>query len=424
MPYYNNTRVGGAMDADHIYYSINISNDSTGVDVSGTTIVFKDTSNVEKPLSFNQVRAQPYLINPSEYFMSVQRFTVETPNLPVFIVQPILGQTNNNKTIYQMTIYNNTTNGVQTANLTWSPSDLTITAPTGTVTTSAYTNPYYYCYSYNYFLNLLNNLLRNMLSSITGYNGSIDMAPAFIFNAQTGLFSISAPVNGWRTSSSGSSLATNTNKYFLYMNASLYNLFSSIPSLGTTPASLPGALINTKGNDYLILFTTGDDLATPTFIVDVSNNSIGTPVDISGNYNWIYKTQDYPSLPLWTPISSIVIRASLLNIVSEMVATPVVYQNGTTNINAGKQNTNILPILLEFSLSLKTGTEYKPYVYYEPTAEFRLSDLYSDVPVNGLQFDVFWKDTFGNLNPLNLALNASATLRLLFRKKTFNSNQI
>jgi len=73
---------------------------------------------------------------------------------------------------------------------------------------------------------------------------------------------------------------------------------------------------------------------------------------------------------------------------------------------------------------LDTGTEYKPFIYYEPTGEYRLADLYSDIPVYGLQFNVFWKDSFGNLNPFLLSIGSSATMKLLFRKKSFNSDKI
>jgi hypothetical protein len=193
------------------------------------------------------------------------------------------------------------------------------------------------------------------------------------------------------------------------MNAPLYNLFASLPSIY---AGIAGGL------DYQILFSTGTDLAyafTPQpYIINV--------ITISG-VNYINVQQEYNTLPLFTPIKSIVFRGSLINVVSDMVATPVIYQNGI-NINAGKQNTDILPTLIEYSVPLTIGTEYKPYIYYEPTAEYRLMDLYSDNPVYGLNFDVFWKDSFGNLVPFTLGLGASATMKILFRKKSFSSDKI
>jgi hypothetical protein len=70
------------------------------------------------------------------------------------------------------------------------------------------------------------------------------------------------------------------------------------------------------------------------------------------------------------------------------------------------------------------GTEYKPFIFYEPQGEYRLSDLYSDIPIAGLQYKVFWKDSLGNLNPLKLGVGASTTLKILFRRKNFNSDKL
>jgi hypothetical protein len=419
MPYYNETRVGGAMDADHIYYNINISNDYSGFKSNGQG---QSTANTEQQLTFNQTRAQPYLINPSEYYMSIQRLTIETPWLPVLLVQPIVGQANVTKTIYSFTIVQSGTGTTTTVNVPWvntSPSYLRysnavqnkyLTAPSGPVTSSYYTNPYYYCYSYNFFLDQLNNAIQTVLVSTYGLTNR-ESHVGISFNPVTGLFTIMAPYILFRTDSNGTAIGTGANKYNIYFNTELYNLFSSLPAVYC-------ANTVSNGLDYKMLFTTGDSAVPAGYVVDVSSNVLHP------NYNYIYKTQDYSSLPLWSPIKSIVVRASLLNVVAENVATPVVFENGNQNINAGKQNTNILPILVEYSVPLNFGTEYRPYIFYQPTGEYRLSDLYSDIPVSSLQFDVFWKDTFGNLIPLQLAMGASATMKILFRKKIFNSDQV
>jgi hypothetical protein len=419
MPYYNETRVGGAMDAGHIYYNINISNDFSGTKSNGQS---QSTANTEQQLTFNQTRAQPYLINPSEYYMSVQRLTIEAPWLPVLLVQPIVGQSDITKTIYSFSIdYNG---AFYTSNVPWVNATAPqipyanlvqnsyLPTPSGPVTSDYYTNPYYYCYSYNFFLDQLNAELYRFMTTLM--SASSDTVPVISFNPQTKLFTIMGKYDSYRTDSDGNNITIGTGgapAVKLYFNTELYNLFSSLPAIyrGNT---LP------NGADYQILFNTGDNQVPPTNIIDVSNNVYVPTV------NFIYKTQDYSSLPLWSPIKSIVVRASLLNVVAENIATPVIYENGSQNINQGKQNTNILPILLEFSIPLNIGTEYRPYIFYQPTGEYRLSDLYGDIPLDGLQFDVFWKDTFGNLIPLQLAMGASATMKILFRKKIFNSDQV
>jgi len=402
MSYYDNVRIGGAMDSDHIYYNINISNDFSNRVAVGTppSLVSVDTRNFNTPVVFNQNRAQPYLINPSEYFLSVQRFSIESPNLPVFIAQPILGETDPNKTVYSITLINNSV--TITKNIVWQPQNIDtslVPVPPTPITQTSLNNPYYYCYSYQWFIKCINDTLASM---------GVVNRPYMSFDTVNNLFTIQGHENKYRTTSTGTLIGTVVNLCAVYMNTALYNLFSSIPAIYKNLAG---------GLDYQILFTTGSDVVNPAnqpYIINVVAN---------GANNDVYSTQEYNSLPLWTPIKSIVFRGSLLNVVSDMIATPVVYQDDT-NINAGKPNTDILPILIEHSVQLDTGTEYKPFIYYEPTGEYRLADLYSDIPVYGLQFNVFWKDSFGNLNPFLLSIGSSATMKLLFRKKSFNSDKI
>jgi len=402
MSYYDNVRIGGAMDSDHIYYNINISNDFSNRVAVGTppSLVSVDTRNFNTPVVFNQNRAQPYLINPSEYFLSVQRFSIESPNLPVFIAQPILGETDPNKTVYSITLINNSV--TITKNIVWQPQNIDtslVPVPPTPITQTSLNNPYYYCYSYQWFIKCINDTLDSM---------GVFNRPYMSFDTVNNLFTIQGHENKYRTTSTGTLIGTAVNLCAVYMNTALYNLFSSIPAIYKNLAG---------GLDYQILFTTGSDVVNPAnqpYIINVVAN---------GANNDVYSTQEYNSLPLWTPIKSIVFRGSLLNVVSDMIATPVVYQDDT-NINAGKPNTDILPILIEHSVRLDTGTEYKPFIYYEPTGEYRLADLYSDIPVYGLQFNVFWKDSFGNLNPFLLSIGSSATMKLLFRKKSFNSDKI
>jgi hypothetical protein len=517
MPYYNNVRVGGAMDADHIYYNLTISNNfdsilppqvyptwsPTGVFNIGDTVVYLgiyyvlqitvspqpapfdldgtlfwnsvtydpayptwtsgtyavgdyvndgfgnsfqlfslspdpsnilsgaywtvtaaptntplDTTKSSIPIEFNQNRAQPYLINPSEYFLSVQRFTLDNTATPVFIAQPSIGSSNVNQTIYSISVSISNSGSAyvtQTLPITWIPQDTTLTAPTGPITQADVTNPYYYCYSYDWFVYCINQTIN----SFTGLTNR----PILSFDPVTQLFTIQARPAEYRTNIQGTILAAGTQKAFLFMNTALFNLFSSFNfiyygGLGGGIALAPAGV----GLDYQILFPINGLLtnATPyinNVVTNTWNNGTLTAV------NAIHMVQEYSTLALWSPIKSIVFRGSLLNVVSEMVATPVIFQNGV-NINAGKQNTDILPILIEYSVPLKTGTEYKPSIYFEPTAEYRLADLYSDIPVYGLQFNVFWKDTFGNLNPFLLSFGSKATMKLLFRKKSFNSDKL
>mgnify|MGYP003338678369 CR=1 FL=1 len=70
-------------------------------------VVNNDYSATSKPqLRFEETRNTPFLPGDSaDYFCSIIRFSIQTGNtLPVFIPKVQTGQTNVNKTIYQVTL--------------------------------------------------------------------------------------------------------------------------------------------------------------------------------------------------------------------------------------------------------------------------------------------------------------------------------
>ena len=77
-------------DDNLIYYDILASNYT------------KETSNIR--LNFQETRASPFLQKPSDFNLSIVRFSLDTYNLPVFI--PIINYESNNpdETIYSISI--------------------------------------------------------------------------------------------------------------------------------------------------------------------------------------------------------------------------------------------------------------------------------------------------------------------------------
>jgi len=416
MPYYSQDMIGGAMNASHIYYNINISNDYSGYDISSNgKIMSVNTNDKELQLVFNQSRAQPYLINPSKYFLSVQRFTIESPNLPVFICQPIVGQSNVNRSIYSITIERQSDGITGTDEIIWQPDDKTVPVPSGLVTNSWQTNNYYYCYSYQHFIDLINNLFESYATSgfITG------TAPYMYFDTETHLFTIGGNATLYRTDTQGAYLGTGAG-YKIYFNIELYNLFSSLKAIyrGTTGPAV--------GADYQLIMDTGSNIgytSPQNYIINTYNNPRN---NTTGEVNTtdVINTQEYSTLPLWTPIKNIVFRTTLLNTAPDVVGTPVIFEQGDLDINNGKNNSDLLNIMIDHTVPLTIGTEYRPFIYFEPIGEFRLVELYGNQPINSMDIAVFWKDSFGNLIPFILDIGASATIKLLFRKKTFNSDKI
>jgi hypothetical protein len=407
MPKYH-TEVGGAIDATHTYYNIQITNDNTS------------NPSFRQPIVFNEARTVPLLVNPSEHFMSVQRFSLDTSTLPVFVVRPKLGGTILDAlgmpTIYSVFYVDDNVPFADTIQIYWSPQDKTLKPPSGPITEKDYNNPYFYCYSIEYFLEMINASIYYEVTTAGA------QPPRLYYDSTNNLITLAAFYD-WQTYFSGKSVAfdATANAQALYFNTNLYNL---MPSLNAIYVGGQTKDINNvsyaDGRDYLMLFYTGSDVPyytwplTPIYNIYVNN--------ISGD-TWITNTQGYPTIALWSPIKSIIFKTSLLNNVPDLQGKPEVYGYIPTT-DTPKQNADILNILIEHSVELIKGDEYKPYVYYEPTGEFRLSDLYSLMPINQVDISVFWKDVFGNLNPLTLAIGGSASIKILFRKKSFSSELI
>ena len=108
---------------------------------------------------------------------------------------------------------------------------------------------------------------------------------------------------------------------------------------------------------------------------------------------------------------------------SELTGTPQIYTTGGQIFNRGDNN-NILNIIADIDLELKRGDEYKPVARYEPISEYKLIDLQSNAPVNSIEINLYWRDSYGSLHPFLLDTGNSANLKIMFRKKLYNVNQL
>ena len=67
------------------------------------------------------------------------------------------------------------------------------------------------------------------------------------------------------------------------------------------------------------------------------------------------------------------------------------------------------------------GTEYtRNLLYYSPVSEYRLFDMISQSSLQNLNISVAWLDKYGFSHPMCIKYGATASIKLLLRKKTFN----
>jgi hypothetical protein len=85
----------------HQYLDINIVNNDTIGDKEAVKLIF------------NEIRNSPIIQNPSEYFFTIARFSLETPSLPLMIPQVMIGQGDPDKLVYSITLtYRSPVNGI------------------------------------------------------------------------------------------------------------------------------------------------------------------------------------------------------------------------------------------------------------------------------------------------------------------------
>jgi hypothetical protein len=130
-------------------------------------------------------------------------------------------------------------------------------------------------------------------------------------------------------------------------------------------------------------------------------------------------TQDYASTSsLWSPIASIVFCSTLLPTLSENSgALTNVAVGNNTGINT---STNAFqPIITDITLPMESAGDYRQFVSYNPSAEYRLVSMgSSSIDVRQIDIQMFWKCRLTNeLFPIRMFNQSSVHLKILFRER-------
>jgi hypothetical protein len=441
------TTRGNLTSADpyNLYYDINVVSDYNPTLV-GTTA---------PPLTFNEIRQNPIIKYPEDYLLSVVRFSIETPTLPIFIPQVLLGQSNPNKLIYAWGMSVTDYSGVAPVtdylaaqeNWIYIPDDLTIDPPSGALTFQDLTTEYYYVNEFSLVLQYANNALKAAFDNFnaqlvaagksalgttagTPANISQNYCPQMFYDPNGELFSLSfplcppalagnAPPYNYDTYDQNLALTAGfTGRVIkLYMNTPLSNLLNSFPTVF-------------QGNDQFQL-TTGTEDMLVVYNNQFQNTNGGsrpsyplTPVASTVSaIPQILLPQEHSTTILFSPISSLVFSTSLLPVQNTLLSKPAIFNfyDGVTssNLRSSGNNNVTAPVLTDFELQGATGTSSQTRITYTPTAEYRMLDLRGTTPVNAVEVSVFWKDKYSGLHRFNLAAGCAASIKILFRRKDF-----
>jgi len=370
----------------HVYYDMSaVNNDITG-------------SLDATPITFSEVRGQPFLNNPQDYFCSIVRFQVETPYLPLYLVYVQTGQSDVNLTIYSVSlsyVYNGTTY-VQETYLQYVPENLSVPIPAPPTTVQDFSTEYYWGMSYQRFVTMVNVALQTCYTGLNNQvvtaGGSLPSAnaPYFSFNNSSCLFTLNADTTGYDV---------NSGDYIsIYADDCLGVLLSGFDMIF-------------NGNNTRV--SNGRNYQYRVYNMQGNNTYTGTVAPY--NYEVYQMTQLYSSTVLMCPVKSVSFQSASLPIQPDLLGKTTIF-TGNNGATTGGNNVGFAPILTDFVVGLTKGYEYKPILQYSPTV-YRLLHMFGNQSLNSIDLQIFWTDMMGNDFQVKLMPQRSAQNKVLFRLK-------
>lgn len=368
------------------------------------TITNLQTSTVPPPIAtFNENRAIPFVYNPQDYYFSIIRFTLDTPTLPIFQpdIQPY--QNDRNKTIYSFTLqWTNPIAPFQTftqqtfVNFIPQDKESPLPSPPSSNSNGLQSNGtgYYNIYNYQYWIYLCNLTLtqcfNDLNTQVTGAGLTLPTvhAPVLNFDTQNNIAILIADQAGYDT--------TSADYIKIFFNPAMYQLFSSFPVIiNNLTSSLNGINLQIDTNTF-------------------GGSSLVQYPPVSPTYTAIQVFQEYSTIALWTPVTSIVFTSNTLPVVPNQLSAPLLFFDGKI-ISTGN-NANTSQIITDL---VSDSGIYKPSIVYQPQAQYRLIELQGNRPLSNLDISVFWKNRLGELIPFRLSSGSTATIKILFTKKGY-----
>jgi hypothetical protein len=397
-------------DADtHTYYDISIFNNDTSGDMP-------------VQLKFTEQRSGGALVdNPSDYYLSIVRFEIDSPSLPIFIPQARLGTLND--LIYSFGIETISTSNAPTTRfkkrIQYTPINPNITEPNPS--NENFSHKYYYISNVRQWLRMVNTCLQEVFDAMRASDSNGDdtlittnsfasaKAPFFDYNSSSGLITLYTTTQFFDTPDTARlRLFWNTpvNTLFGGFDVSVAPIATSLLFDSTAPAE-GVASVSHPSTYYQVNITNPNNKNTITFG--------------SSSTAFIQSTQTYPSMPMCSPIQNIVFSTSgNLPVSNSQIGNPTIFKSDGDCATQGGAD-NISPILTDFIVPLIRGDEYKPKINYSPS-EYRLLDMKGNAPLKSCDLQVYWKSKIdAKLHPFILGSQCGASCKIMFRRKQFNN---
>jgi hypothetical protein len=404
-------------DDDHIYYNI---------------VMLNNTPDYIKA-DYVAYLSDPILNNPTDYHLSVVRFSIAGNTLPIFF--------------YPNTIsYNLPSNPPQALNnfysvtLSYSGSDYQefINYVPSTPSMSPYNVYYFAITSYQNFINMINTALTAAYNRLKfDFPGSaFNQAPYFIYDPETLIISLvvenafiglvdiymnqllNVVFLSFRTNNYPNTSPNGKEAQILLTNATSY-AYSERP-INIPCATTAGSAIVTSAGLFTSNMTgsiiTGYGILENTTITYNNANQITLSQNATqtGTFNLLITknnltriSQEYQSLAQWSDLSSIFITSNM------PTKAEYITVSGSGNIQDGTQR-----ILTDFKPTYNSAADYvNGNIVYTPTAEYRLLDMSSTSPLTQIDASIKWQSKNGKIYDFFINPFSSASIKLMFRKK-------
>jgi hypothetical protein len=401
-------------DPVHEYQDIQLFNNSTG-----------DTQPI--PCIFNQTKLTNVVDKADEYYISVVRWSADCI-LPQIIPEMQLAETN---TIDYFGLTNwiigiKSSNGENRyTNVKYNPLTYNgISQPKYQPTSQnqVFNNPYYWISNIFEFCQAVNDALAFCvnfqpppapLPAPQPWTTPPTQIPLLNYNVSLGKLEFLLPELDF-----GITKTTDLASFYVSMNTSLYNILNTF-NFSTTATVELITVVNKIPET-----TSASSVEVETILYglspfyDYGRNSFNTNDGTTNSPVVNILTQTNTTIPSMSPVNSIVFQTTAIPVNNTMTGAPAFLGANLQNNNALENNAGVLT---DFQVPLVSGTEYSgSMLYYVPSGEYRLLDLTANTPIKTLNIQVYWLDKIGNSHPFLIKNQGGASLKLMFRKKSYN----
>jgi len=374
-----------SLDQDHIYLNLQVQNESF---TNGT------------PASIFKTFREPIIDKPSLWYVSLIKAEVPMTYVPLFdfvtyCKRPLTSPT----TPQSELVITFTYLGVDyTSKLTY----VSGFAPPVSIVQERFP-----IYTIDQFILICNNAFQTAFSLLPApLQATLGASPVVTYDPTIRLFGVQYP-QGY-TSNVSDPAYTGIQ---VWMNDNLYNIFDTLPYRQYDDSNGSNGYKNNRLYVDVVLTGVGSNILNRTTTALVSNAPRVSP---QNNLVWYAMIQEINSIANLYAIASIIFTSNLPTVPE--------YINSISTAGLSSQDSIIqFPILSE--VSPPPGDTDQRLIYI-PQAEYRLRVMSSNEPISNIQLSVFYQDKSGLIQPLILPSRESLSIKILFRKKTYQSSYL